>query len=260
MPAFMTAFLIRSRLHASRGIPPLRLFFHLRFFRLVSALALVLAYGAHVQAAVPDPLSRPADSSASGVLVQNAQTPVSPSPEPPVPLAEPEADPLLPDVLGPGERLLWGPRGLMRSIGAYPLDEESREKELVLRRALLTAHQVGGFLTLGSMLATAYCGQMIINGESGYAGAKETLVVTTIAGYFTTALLSLLSPPPAIRRPGWNSVSSHKALAWVHFTGMIITPVLGGMLEDDGDVRTLHQVSGYATTAAFAGAMFVITF
>jgi hypothetical protein len=68
-----------------------------------------------------------------------------------------------------------------------PLDEESREKELVLRRAMLTAHQVGGFLTLGSMAATAYCGQMILNGESGYGGAKQTLVVTTIAGYFTTA-------------------------------------------------------------------------
>jgi hypothetical protein len=172
----------------------------------------------------------------------------------------PEEDPLLPDVLSPGERMLWGPHGLMRSVGAFPLTEESRERELVLRRAMLNAHQIGGFLTLGSMMATAYCGQMILNGESGYGVAKGILVTTTIAGYFTTALLSLLTPPPVIRRPGWNSVSTHKALAWVHFTGMIVTPILGGLIEDDKDVRTLHQVSGYATTAAFAGAMFVITF
>lgn len=176
------------------------------------------------------------------------------------PADEPEADPLLPEVLGPGERMLWGPHGLMRTVGAFPLTEESREKELGLRRGMLTAHQVGGFLTLGSMIATAYAGQMISNGESGYGGAKRILVNTTIAGYFTTALLALLTPPPVIRRPGWNSVSTHKALAWVHFTGMIITPILGRMLDGEKDVQALHQVSGYATTAAFAGAMLVITF
>jgi hypothetical protein len=236
-----------------------------RFPRAPKAAALVLLVGCFALTALATPvasdsLSRPADTAATGAVSQDARAFGSPSPEPLNPIAEPEADPLLPDVLGPGERMLWGPHGLMRSIGAYPLNEESREKELVLRRAMLNAHQVGGFLTLGSMVATAYCGQMIINGESGYGGAKKILVTTTIAGYFTTALLSLLTPPPAIRRPGWNSVSTHKALAWVHFTGMIITPILGTMLEDDKDVQTLHQVSGYATTAAFAGAMFVITF
>jgi hypothetical protein len=148
----------------------------------------------------------------------------------------------------------------MRIVGAFPLTEESRERELMLRRGMLTAHQVGGFLTLASMIATAYCGQMLINGESGYEGPKKLLVKTTLAGYFSTAALSLLSPPPVIRRSGWNSVSTHKALAWVHFTGMVVTPFLGYLMDDDEDVRTLHQISGYATTAAFAGAMFVITF
>jgi hypothetical protein len=31
-------------------------------------------------------------------------------------------------------------------------------------------------------------------------------------------------------------------------------------VEGENNVRTLHQVSGYATTVAFAGAMYVVTF
>src|SRR5260221_9996369 len=50
-------------------------------------------------------------------------------------------DPLLPEVLSPGEHLMWGEHGLMRITGAFPLTEESREKEMSLRRAMLTVHQ-----------------------------------------------------------------------------------------------------------------------
>lgn len=173
---------------------------------------------------------------------------------------EVQADPLLPEILSPGERLFWGERGLMRVIGAFPLNEESREQELILRRGLLTAHQIGGFLTLASMIATAYAGQMIVNGDNSYETAKTRLAWTTVGAYFTTASLALLSPPPLLRRAGWSSVSTHKALAWVHFTGMVVTPLLGVMVDGDRDRQMLHQVSGYVTTAAFAGAMLVITF
>jgi hypothetical protein len=172
----------------------------------------------------------------------------------------PAPERLLPEILGPGERMFWGEHGLMRTIGAFPLTEESRENELLLRRGMLTAHQVGGFITLISMLATVYYGQMILNGEDGYEEGKTTLAWTTVSLYSVTAALSLLSPPPLIRRKGWSSVSTHKALAWAHVTGMILTPVLGTMLDDRDDLRAFHQISGYATTAAFAAAMLVVTF
>jgi hypothetical protein len=170
------------------------------------------------------------------------------------------SDPLLPEILSPGEKWMWGEQGFMRKHGGFPLTEEGREREMELRRTMLTAHQIGGFITLGAMIATAYCGQMIINGNEGYEDAKGVLAWTTVGAYFTTAALSLMSPPPMIRRKEWSTISTHKALAWVHFTGMILTPILGTMVEDAGTVRTIHQVSGYATTAAFAGAMYVVTF
>ena len=63
-----------------------------------------------------------------------------------------------------------------------------------------------------------------------------------------------------MRRPQWSSISWHKALAAVHFSGMLITPILGSAIEDDYELRHFHQVSGYVTLAAFAGAMLVVTF
>lgn len=168
-------------------------------------------------------------------------------------------DPLLPEIMSPGEKLMWGEHGWMRAIAGLPLNEESREKEMGIRRTMLTLHQVGGYVTLASMIATAFAGQMIINGHESYEDIKAPLAWTTVGLYFSTAALSLLSPPPVIRRPGFSSLTVHKALAWVHFSGMIITPILGTLIEDEHKVRIFHQTSGYITTAAFAGAMLSIT-
>jgi hypothetical protein len=184
--------------------------------------------------------------------------------------AVPVADPLLPEVMGPGERILWGERGLMRIAGIYPLTEESREQEFGLRRTMLTVHQAAGFATLAAMIATATYGQLTLNGNAGLGETHQTLAGITIGAYFFTAAMALLSPPPAIRRKEWNSISIHKGLAMVHFTGMILTPLLaegvarrnpGASGETiDRDKALVHQVSGYITTAAFAAAMLVVTF
>lgn len=168
-------------------------------------------------------------------------------------------DSLLPAIMGPMEHVFWGKSGLMRHIG-MPLTEENRETEVHLRRNLLTAHQIGGFVTLAAMTATAVTGQQIINGRDDLGDRKRLLVTTTIATYFATALLSVITPPPMTRRNQWSSISWHKALATIHFTGMIVTPILGRQIEDDYERRHLHQYAGYATLAAFAGAMLVVTF
>lgn len=168
-------------------------------------------------------------------------------------------DPLLPAIMSPGEKLMWGEHGWMRSIAGLPLNEDSREKEMGIRRTMLTLHQIGGYTTLASMIATCYVGQMIINGHESYEDIKVPLAWTSVGLYFTTASLALLTPPPIIRREGFSSLTVHKGLAWVHFTGMIITPILGTFIEDERKVRIFHQVSGYTTTAALAGAMISIT-
>jgi hypothetical protein len=174
-------------------------------------------------------------------------------------------DSLLPSTLGPMEHVFWGRHGLMRGIG-FPLDEDTREKELSLRRTMLTLHQIGGFLTLGIMTATVITGQQIVNNPNSTDAVysrKRLLAKATIYSYFTTAGLALLTPPPMIRRKQFSSLTLHKAFGVVHFTGMVIAPILGTMLtsgEDYDSVLRYHQINGYVTLAALAGAMLVITF
>lgn len=176
---------------------------------------------------------------------------------------------LLPDKMSFFERGMWGEDGFMRGIGiASPLTPEVRKHELEVRRFMLTAHQIGGFTTLGLMLATCYYGQRIIDdgvdGRRNFQSTKNSLVAATITSYSLTALLSILSPPPLIRRDETSTTSIHKFLAWFHVAGMIVTPILGSLINTNRtfnmDKAHFHQVAGYITTAIFATAMIVITF
>lgn len=167
---------------------------------------------------------------------------------------------------------MWGEHGMMRWTGLFPLTEESREKELGLRRTMLTVHEIGGFITLGTMLTTVVYGQLTLNGYKSLGDTHKNWASATIASYFVTAGLSLLSPPPSIRRKEWSTISIHKGLALIHFSGMVLTPLLAdGVamnergtgktgLQIDRDKARIHQISGYITTVAFASAMAVITF
>lgn len=171
---------------------------------------------------------------------------------------------LLPEKISFMEKGLWGENGLFRTLGiAAPLTPESRKSELSLRRTMLTAHQIGGFVTLGSMITAAYFGQKIIDGDRGYVTNHKIFVTTTIISYSATGLLAVLSPPPMIRRDEASTTTLHKTLAWVHFTGMILTPILGSMISKratDSQVAHFHQISAYTTTAALAASLIVITF
>lgn len=176
---------------------------------------------------------------------------------------------LLPKNISFLENGLWGERGLFRTVGLAPeLTIESRKSELGLRRTMLSVHQIGGFTTLGLMLATCYYGQKIIDGgvygRRDFENTKKILARATVISYSITGLLSILSPPPMIRRDEVSTTSIHKTLAWLHVTGMILTPILANSITKHRqfhlDKARVHQVAGYITTAIFASAMIVITF
>ena len=165
------------------------------------------------------------------------------------------------------EKYLWDEDGLFRNIGlASPLTPEVRKSELSLRRNMLTAHLIGGFVTLGSMITTCYYGQKMIDdgGKLRSNRSNHQLFVTvTIASYSATGLLAVLSPPPMIRRDEISTTTIHKTLAWVHFLGMVITPIIGASLHHHATTTQIvhfHQASAYITTAALAASLIVITF
>ncbi len=183
---------------------------------------------------------------------------------------------LLPENISFMERALWGEDGFLRSTGiASPLTPQVRKSELQLRRTMLVMHQIGGFLTLASMYAALYYGQKsLLDPNSGqrndpYRSSHQLFVTTTIALYAGTGLLSVLSPPPFIRREGEMSTTTiHKTLAWVHFIGMVVTPILGSTVLKRGPIgryvdlnqARFHQITGYATAAALTAAMITVTF
>jgi hypothetical protein len=173
---------------------------------------------------------------------------------------------LLPDHMSFMEKFLWDDNGLMRKIGiAGPLNADTRQNELQARRTMLSIHQITGLTTLGLMITADYFGQKVLDGRRDLSGTHKTFVSLTIGSYAITGLLAILSPPPMIRRDDEVSTTSiHKTLAWVHFVGMIITPILGSLVVNHRminiDKGHYHQISAYITTAVFAASAIILTF
>lgn len=171
---------------------------------------------------------------------------------------------LLPQKLSLIEKPLWGKQGFFRIIGLAPLTPEAREKELKLRRTMLSLHQLGGFITLGLTATSVYYGQQVFNGKYEFFNAHRSFVRATVVSYYLTASLALFSPPSLVRHDKeTSSITIHKALAWIHFAGMISTPILGLSIKESSDpikTKQIHQISGYITLASLAAGMLVVTF
>ena len=182
-------------------------------------------------------------------------------------LSQPPKRKLIPTNASFMEKFLWDEDGLFRKMGlASPLTPEVRKSELSLRRNMLTAHLIGGFVTLGSMITTCYYGQKMIDDGGRLRSNRsnhQLFVTVTIASYSATGLLSVLSPPPLIRRDEFSTTTIHKTLAWVHFLGMVVTPIIGASLHrkaTTSQIAHFHQASAYITTSALAASLIVIMF
>jgi hypothetical protein len=241
----------------------------------VSILILVGVIGARAE-----DLWQPRSSSVSDLEIPLALPsliiPIPPDVSPSIPDdSTPQVHPrLMPQNVSWMENALWGESGLVRKIGiAGDLTPKVRKHELSVRRTMLTMHQIGGFVTWGMMIASCYTGQRVLNGDRQISSTHETLVKTTIGLYAFTALLAVLSPPPLIRRDETSTTTIHKTLAWVHFIGMVVTPIIGSMIwhytgnrqtgrtlvQNDSEAR-FHQISAYTTTAVFTASMVIMTF
>lgn len=175
------------------------------------------------------------------------------------------AVPLLPDHMLLAQRVVWGKKGLLRLVGAAPLTTEGRRKELNVRRTMLGLHQVMGFVTLAGFVAQGIVGSQLYKAQGeNYTRLKnvhEGLATAVNYTYGTTALLSILSPPPAVgQRRGLSSVKLHKYLAVVHLAGMIATNVLAHQIQRNFELKPYHRAAAYTTFGAFATAIIVLKF
>lgn len=161
---------------------------------------------------------------------------------------------LLPPKMLITQRVLWGQKGLLRPI--IQLNTANREKELKVRRAMLVAHQVLGFITLGGMAGQGITGSQLYKGNARNYDIHENLATAVNISYGATAALSLFTPPPLINRDKkLSAIRLHKWLSVVHMAGMIATNVLA-----ENGPRSLHRAAAITTFASFGAAIISIKF
>lgn len=161
---------------------------------------------------------------------------------------------LLPPKMLLTQRVLWGEKGLMRPI--IQLNTANREKELKVRRAMLVAHQVLGFITLGGMAGQGITGSQLYKGNYRNYEIHENLATAVNISYGATALMSFFAPPPLINRDKkLSAIRLHKWLSVVHMAGMIATNVLA-----ENGPKSLHRAAAITTFASFGAAIISIKF
>jgi len=92
------------------------------------------------------------------------------------------------------------------------------------------------------------------------------LGATTAGLYITTASYAIFAPKPhGIETRG--PIRVHKALAWIHGPGMILTPILGAMAfeqksrgEKVHGIASAHGPVAYVTAAAYGAAIASVSF
>lgn len=163
---------------------------------------------------------------------------------------------LLPESMIFTQRLLWGEKGLMRKTDLFSLSIESREREMKIRRGMLTAHQLIGFATLLGMIGQGITGVQLYNGNKRVKDLHESIGAFTTASYFTGAGLSLFAPPPlvSIKSKGLNSIKAHRWLATVHFSSMIATNLLS---ESN---KSYHRAASFTLFGSYALAILSFKF
>ena len=176
-----------------------------------------------------------------------------------------EAQPLLPRKMLFTQRAFWGPKGLLRTMNIAPLTPEGRAHELNVRRTMLVAHQIGGFVTLAGFIAQGILGAKLYNAKGqDYVDTKvwhERSATFINVAYGTTLVLSLTAPPPVVgAKKGFTSIKLHKYLAIVHLTGMVATNILAGLIQNNPELKPYHRAAAYTTFGAYAASILALTF
>jgi len=201
--------------------------------------------------AASDTLPAPADESANALLEGLADANETPS--------------LLPQKMIFTQRAFWGPKGLLRVTNMAPLSSAGRAKELKIRRTMLVAHQIGGFVTLAGFVAQGLLGAKLYNAKGQeYADTKvwhERMASYINVSYGTTLALSLTAPPPVVgAKRGLSWIRVHKYLAVVHLAGMVATNVLAQKIQTDSSLKPVHRAAAYTTFGAYAASIVALTF
>jgi hypothetical protein len=154
----------------------------------------------------------------------------------------------------------------LRDLGFAP-DQLSGSAEaqarLDKRTHMLKVHQRLGLITLVPLLATIITSNNA-SGKHSTASGRDlhgALGIVTAGMYIATASYALRAPKvPGIEVRG--PIRLHKALAWIHGVGMILSPILGAMARSQLDrgekvhgIASAHSAVADVTIAAYVAAI-----
>jgi len=159
------------------------------------------------------------------------------------------------------QRVLWGSGGLLKNRYSGNDLVANRKMDLKIRRTMLQLHQIGGFVTIGGMLAQGIIGSKLYKGDYKVRELHENVGMAVNLTYGFTALNGLFAPPSAFSRDKKiTSIRLHKWLAVLHLSGMIATNILGSQIEDNVSLKPYHRAAAYVSFASLATALVVIKF
>ena len=131
------------------------------------------------------------------------------------------------------------------------------------RSHMLKIHQRLGLITMAPLVATLFAANGAAGHNSSVSGRDLHAILggTTAALYLTTASFAIFAPKIA-GTPTRGSIRVHRALAWIHGPGMILTPILGSLAlaqRDRGEkvhgIASAHGAVGGITATAYGAAM-----
>jgi hypothetical protein len=159
----------------------------------------------------------------------------------------------------------------LSDLGISPEQTQGNAREQALldkRTHMLKIHQRMGLITTVPLIATVVT-SLGAGGRSTSAASRDLHVALGgVTGdlYFITAYYAIRAP----RVPGTETrgpIRFHKAMAWIHGPGMILTPILGAMAFDqksNGEkvhgIASAHGPVAIVTAGAFGAALVSVSF
>ena len=158
----------------------------------------------------------------------------------------------------------------LTDLGLTPEQTQGNAKEQALldkRTHMLKIHQRMGLITTVPLIATVIASMGAGGKDTSTASRDLHAALGGVTGdlYFITAYYAIRAP----RVPGTETrgpIRFHKAMAWIHGPGMILTPILGIMAFDQKSkgervhgIASAHGPVAIVTAGAFAAAVLSVS-
>ena len=142
----------------------------------------------------------------------------------------------------------------------------SEEDQALLdkRSHMLQIHQRLGLITTVPLIATVLLapGNKSSTSERSLHGG---LGLATATLYFTSASFAIRAPKVKGTKDK-GPIRWHKALAWIHGPGMILTPILGAMADEQRNagqkvhgIASAHSPVAYITVASYLASILAVS-